>query len=147
MPDLAEEERTRPAESEWQDRGILCPPAPFTGCIFSNDLHTILEYGDASKNYYINDPDGLFTRTDYQAIVTVWHPGYVDAYMVNEGEPGIFARHFDSVRYHDINTLCSDEIKNWICEKKLELASFTDAMYGKREYQNHLAEIGSPMAV
>lgn len=147
MPDLPEDKRTMPADEKWLDRGILCPPAPFVGCIFSNDLHEILKYGELSKNYYIEDPDGLFTREDYQTIVTVWHPGFVDDYQVNEGEPGIFARHFDSVRYHDINTLCSKEYQDWICDKKIELVSFTDAMYGTRDYQNHLLEIGSLMAI
>lgn len=67
--------------------------------------------------------------------------------MINEGEPGDFARHFDSVRYQDINTLCSEDFKNWIREKKIELVSFTDAMYGTRNYQNHLVEAGSSLAI
>ena len=147
MPELSEAQRTIPAAPKWQSREILCPPAPFTGCLFNDDLNEILKYGEASRNYYINDPDGLFDRTDYQTIVTVWHPGYIDTYMINEGEPGDFARHFDSVRYQDINTLCSEDFKNWICEKKIELVNFTDAMYGRRDYQNHLIEVGSPLAI
>ena len=79
--------------------------------------------------------------------VFVLHPGYVDHYVLCEGDHGPGAIHYLLVRPADQYALCSDRIKQFIIDKKLELCSFTDAAYGTRKYQNHLRLIGSPLAV
>lgn len=81
------------------------------------------------------------------AAVFVLHPGYVDHYVLCEGDHGIGAIHYLLLRPADQYALCSDRIKQFIIEKKLELCSFTDAAYGTRKYQNHLRSIGSPLAM
>lgn len=77
--------------------------------------------------------------------VFVLHPGYVDHYVTHEGDQGPNAPNYLIVRPVDVYALCSQEIKNWIKENKIELCSFTDALYGNRKYQNHLRAIGSDL--
>jgi hypothetical protein len=38
-------------------------------------------------------------------------------------------------------------LKNWIKENHAELINCRDALYGTREYQNHLKLIGSDLAM
>jgi chitin disaccharide deacetylase len=47
----------------------------------------------------------------------------------------------------DAEALCSDRLKNWIRQNRVELVNFRDALYGTREYQNHLTPIGSDLCM
>ena len=46
-----------------------------------------------------------------------------------------------------MHALCSEEIKAWVRDNRIELMSFTDALYGRQDYQNHLRSIGSDLCV
>lgn len=48
-------------------------------------------------------------------------------------------------RCQDAEVLYSDELKSWIRENKVELINLRDALYGSREYQNHLKAVGSDL--
>lgn len=54
---------------------------------------------------------------------------------------------FPAIRIQDVHALCSEELKNWIRENRIELVNFRDALYGTKEYQNHLRNIGSDLFV
>lgn len=79
------------------------------------------------------------------AAAFVLHPGYVDHYVSHEGDQGPNAPNYLIVRPVDVYALTSDRIKNWIRENKLELCSFTDALYGTKKYQNYLRAVGSDL--
>ena len=91
-------------------------------------------------DYYKNDPDGLMK---HKIGVQPWHPGYVDEFMVKVYDNPLL----NMARLVDMNALCSDEIKAWVRDNKVELVNFRDALHGTKQYQNHLRAIGSDMAV
>lgn len=86
-----------------------------------------------------------YKENDY--VVSVYHPGYVDYYVYRLGDYGPYAKNFILVRLLDVEALCSERLKNWIKENFIELCNYRDAMYGTREYHNHLKSIGSDLAV
>ena len=79
--------------------------------------------------------------------MNAWHPGYVDYFVYQEGDYGPSALNYIAIRTVDVHALCSDEVKGWIREHGIELVNFRDALFGRREYQNHLKGIGSDLAV
>mgnify|MGYP001074003272 CR=1 FL=1 len=82
-------------------------------------------------------------------ITQSWHPGYVDYYVYRLGERGNRARaqQFVVGRVQDVAALCDVRLKNWMKENRIELVNFRDALYGTREYQNHLKLTGSDLAI
>ena len=67
--------------------------------------------------------------------------------MLRHGDYTPGARVFKDIRAIDAHALCSDEVRGWIRENGVELVNMRDALYGTREYQNHLRAIGSELAV
>ena len=86
-----------------------------------------------------------FTEDDI--VQTASHPGYVDYYVYREGDYGPEAKFFTISRTKDCETMCSDRLKNWIKQHRIELLNYRDALYGTREYQNHLRLIGSDLCM
>lgn len=74
------------------------------------------------------------------AAISVWHSGYCDAYIASESS-------FTGVRCVDVAAMCSDTLKQWIIDNKIELINIHDYLYGTHDYQNHLKVIGSPLCV
>ena len=37
-----------------------------------------------------------------------------------------------------MHALCSSELREWVEKNNIELVNFRDALYGTKEYQNHL---------
>ncbi len=100
-------------------------------------------YGKAEKPGY--DPVEYMMSCesmihDTEAAISVWHPGYCDAYIANESS-------FTSARCIDVSAMTSDKIKQWIIDNKIELVNMHDFLYGTHEYQNHLKVIGSELCV
>ena len=90
--------------------------------------------------YYIDDPDNMKA---HKVSVMPWHPGYTDEFIFRIYDNPLL----NSVRSRDIEALCSDRMKKWIRDNKVELVNYRDAIFGTREYQNHLKAIGSDLAV
>ena len=79
---------------------------------------------------------------DKEIVMLVLHPGFIDDYIATDG--GI-QFNMNRVRVLDVVFLCSQELRDWIKENKVELINQRDALYGTSEYQNHLRDIGSDL--
>lgn len=110
--------------------------------VFTDSISEQMEQYDP-LDYYLNRSSKMFEGDKDRILLQCWHPGIVDYYVENLGDRTPRAKNFLLVRPRDLHALCSDEIKEWIVEKRIELVNQRDALYGTREYQNHLREIGS----
>ncbi len=99
--------------------------------------------------YYAEDRGGMWKRYEegFKVITQSWHPGYVDYYMYQLGDQGPKRANFTVIRTKDVEAMTSERMRNWLLEKNIELVNFTDAIYGKNAYQEHLKDIGSPLYV
>ena len=97
--------------------------------------------------YYLEDKGGLLSMEEDAIVMNAWHPGYVDYFVYQEGDYGPNALNYIAIRTVDVHALTSPEVRNWIKEHKIELVNFRDALYGRREYQNHLRSVGSDLTV
>ena len=70
------------------------------------------------------------------------HPGYVCSLVWGDTWDNC-----SITRCKDVEMLCSDRLKEWIIENKVEVISLHDALYGTRDSQNHLIAAGSPLAL
>ncbi len=96
------------------------------------------------KDYKVYDPMEMI-RTIPESD-NVWvrceHPGYVDLRIWEDT-----AEICSITRCKDVECFCSQELRDWVKENHAEIMNLRDALYGSREYQNHLAAIGSDLAV
>lgn len=123
------------AREEYAHLNIYMPAQPSTiykSCF--EDSHEARKKYDPVR-YFLDDEDRLMDR--YIAL-TAWHPGYLDEYVLSESRMA-------EVRVVDVKALCSEKLKRWIIDNKIELISTTDALFGTKTYQNHLRAIGSPL--
>lgn len=135
-----------PVGQRWKDRKIFwMEPGPAYAELRSDSIAEIGKY-DPVK-YYTEDRGKTALLPSDAITGQAWHPGYVDYYMCREGDHGPNARKFLECRPLDVHALCSEELKRWVKENRVELMNFRDAMYGTREYQNHLRNIGSELCV
>ena len=116
---------------------------------FPSDIHSLkyVHQDSAAEftkydpvQYYIDDPDNMKA---HKVAVMPWHPGYTDEFIFRIYDNPLF----NSIRSRDIEALCSDRMKKWIRDNKVELVNYRDAIFGTREYQNHLKATGSDLAV
>ena len=134
----------RMAADEWLDRKIYAANIVSTAAL-EDSLTDNISYDPVG--HFLANAHVLLERPSDQAFFTAWHPGYLDPYVMKEGDFGPFAKNFLLTRLVDTLALCDDRMKNWIIENKVELVSIADAIYGTRTFQNHLRNIGSPLAV
>jgi chitin disaccharide deacetylase len=131
---------------KWADRRIIiADPGPAYKDVLTESIVEFENY-DPVK-YYTEDRGHLLDFSEDDIIEQSWHPGYLDYYSYRLGDNGINARYFTLCRIVDVEALCSDTLKSWIKENHIELVNFRDALYGTREYQNHLRLIGSDLAI
>jgi predicted glycoside hydrolase/deacetylase ChbG (UPF0249 family) len=99
--------------------------------------------------FYTEDRTGILKYPEDMIFAQAWHPGYVDYYVYRLGERVNRARaqQFVVGRTQDVAAMCDVRLKNWIKENRIELVNFRDALYGTREYQNHLRLIGSDLCM
>ncbi|MBO5998857.1 MAG: hypothetical protein J6P87_04135, partial [Lachnospiraceae bacterium] len=129
---------------KWLDRKIFA--ANIVGyAVLEDTLSDAMAYDPVG--HFLKNAPVLLQRPSDQTFFTAWHPGYVDAYVMYEGDRGVFAKNFLLTRPVDTEALCDRRMKDWVIENKVELVSMADAIYGTRTYQNHLRAIGSPLAV
>lgn len=141
MGQVFEEEAAPP----WKERNIwmVSDPASMQG-VFTDSLKEQCTTYD-TVDYYLHRSQFLFTFPEDAILVQPWHPGIVDYYVEKLGDQGDGAENFLLIRPVDLYALCSEEVKHWIVENKIQLLNLRDALYGTNEYQNHLREIGSPL--
>lgn len=126
-----------PAAEPYLPLGIYMPnqPATYYKICYENSYKLRRTYNPVL--YYTEDFNHIL---DKEIVITAWHPGYLDPYVMNESS-------MSECRVEDVRALCSDELKEWIIDQQVELVNHRDALYGTQEYQNHLRFIGSPLAV
>jgi predicted glycoside hydrolase/deacetylase ChbG (UPF0249 family) len=135
---------SKPSE-RWASRKIhVLDPKSAYAELLTDSVTDVEKYDPV--NYYLEDRCHLADFPEDAVVEQSWHPGYLDYFVYRQGDPGPFARNFTLGRVIDVEALCSDRLKNWIKEKQIELVNFRDALYGTREYQNHLRLIGSDLA-
>lgn len=123
--------------------------------IFYANLGGSASMTDSIADAYAYDPlndfmagaNKLLEHSDDRTYFSAWHPGYVDHYVMKEGDQGFNAKAFILCRPVDVEALCDPKFQEWIKENNVELVNFNDAIFGTDEYQTHLREIGSPLAV
>lgn len=126
-----------PADGRWQNRDIYMPnqPAGYYQVCYEDSYAARSAYDPVE--YFVGDYDQLLGRN---TVLTAWHPGYLDEYVMGESR-------MRECRVADVRALTSPRLKEWIIENKVELINSRDALFGTREYQNHLRAIGSPLHV
>ncbi|MBR2121902.1 MAG: ChbG/HpnK family deacetylase [Lachnospiraceae bacterium] len=134
----------RMAADKWLDRKIVA--ANIVNTVPMEDSLTAAMAYDPVGHFLAN-AHILLERTAGETFFTAWHPGYLDEYVMFEGDRGVFAKNFLLLRPVDAMALCDQRMKDWIIANKVELVSMVDAIYGTRTYQNHLRKTGSPLAV
>ncbi len=67
-----------------------------------------------------------------------WHPGYCDDHIMAESTCNLH-------RCKELEACCSQKLKQWIIDEKIELCNQRDIIYGTSEFQDHLKEINSPL--
>ena len=91
--------------------------------------------------YFRDDPDQM---ADHKAPIVVFHPGFMDVYMFRDKTGHVFN---PNGKFRENDFLCSDALKQWIIDNKVELINHRDAIYGTKDYQNYLKACKSLLAV
>lgn len=120
---------------EYEKLDIYMPDQPGTVYIpsFDDSMKVRKTYNPVA---YYREHEKEFMA--HRAVITAWHPGYLDDYILKESS-------CMEARVVDLMALCSEEIKDWIRENRIELSNYRDVLYGSREYQNHLKVTGSSL--
>lgn len=144
-----------PADEKWATRKIFmrglneyCRPLraePLAANGWTDSIAALYNYDPI--RFYVEDESGVLKLTDDSITVHAWHPGYLDYYVLRHGDNTPGAAVFKDIRAIDAHALCSAEVCGWIKENGIELINMRDALYGTREYQNHLRAIGSELAI
>lgn len=93
---------------------------------------------------YFKDYDPLSKMTSLvwtekeEAYFYGWHPGYCDDHIMAESTCNLH-------RCKELEACCSQQLKDWIIENKIELCNQKDIIYGTNQFQEHLKEINSPL--
>jgi predicted glycoside hydrolase/deacetylase ChbG (UPF0249 family) len=137
------------ADTKWASRKIFTPAGTTAYIDLLTDSISKVEKEYDPVLFYTEDRAGILKYPDDWIFVQAWHPGYVDYYVYRLGERVNRARaqQFVVGRTQDVAALCDVRLKNWIKQNRIELVNQRDALYGTREYQNHLKLIGSDLAI
>ncbi len=137
------------ADARWADRKIMIADGSLPYMDLYTDSISEVEKSYDPVLYYTQDRGHLLSYPDDVIIEQSWHPGYVDYYVYRLGERGKRprAQQFVVGRTQDVAALCDKRLHDWIKEHQIELINFRDALYGTREFQNHLRLTGSDLAL
>ena len=137
------------ADEKWASRKIFSPASQGAYIDLLTDHISEVEAKYDPVLFYTEDRAGILKYPDDMIFIQAWHPGYVDYYVYRLGERVNRARaqQFVVGRTQDVAAMCDVRLKNWIKENRIELVSLLDALYGTREYQNHLRLTGSDLAI
>lgn len=125
------------AAPEYERLDIHMPDQPGTVYIPSFDDSMKVRKTYSPVRYYLDNSEEFLS---HQAVITAWHPGYLDDYILKEST-------CMEARIVDLIALCSDELREWIRKNHVELSNYRDVLYGSREYQNHLKVTGSDLYI
>ncbi len=139
----------QPADPKWAGRKIVNVAGTTAYIDLLTDSISKVEKDYDPVRFYTEDRAGILKYPEDTIAMQSWHPGYVDYYVYRLGERGNRARaqQFVVGRTQDVAALCDVRLKSWIKENLIELVNVRDALYGTREYQNHLRRIGSDLCV
>lgn len=137
------------ADPKWADRKIMIADGTFAYIDLLTDSVAEVEATYDPVLYYTEDRAHLLEYPEDAIVQQAWHPGYVDYYVYRLGERARRprAQQFIIGRTQDVAALCDSRLKAWIVEHKIELVNTRDALYGTKEFQNHLKRMGSDLAV
>jgi predicted glycoside hydrolase/deacetylase ChbG (UPF0249 family) len=137
------------ADEKWAGRKIINVAGTTAYVDLLTDSISKVEKEYDPVLFYTEDRAGILKYPEDVIARQSWHPGYVDYYVYRLGERGNRARaqQFVVGRTQDVEALCDVRLRNWIKENNIELVNGRDALYGTREYQNHLKLIGSDLAI
>lgn len=137
------------ADPKWASRKIVGVAGTTAYVDLLTDSVSSVEANYDPVLFYTEDRAGILKYPKDTIVTQSWHPGYVDYYVYRLGERVNRARaqQFVVGRVQDVAALCDPRLKNWIRENDIELVNTRDALYGTREYQNHLNAIGSDLAI
>jgi predicted glycoside hydrolase/deacetylase ChbG (UPF0249 family) len=136
------------ADDKWASRKIYAAAGTNAYIDLLTDSISKVEKEYDPVLFYTEDRAGILKTPEDWITWQAWHPGYVDYYVYRLGERVNRARaqQFVVGRTQDVSALCDPRLKNWIKQNRIELVNQRDALYGTREYQNHLESIGSDLA-
>ena len=137
------------ADEKWASRKIINVAGTTAYIDLLTDSVSKVEKEYDPVLFYTEDRAGILKYPEDVIARQSWHPGYVDYYVYRLGERGNRARaqQFVVGRTQDVEALCDVRLRNWIKENNIELVNGRDALYGTREYQNHLRLTGSDLAI
>jgi predicted glycoside hydrolase/deacetylase ChbG (UPF0249 family) len=135
------------ADEKWASRKIIAAAGTNAYIDLLTDSISRVEKEYDPVLFYTEDRAGILKYPPDVITWQAWHPGYVDYYVYRLGERVNRARaqQFVVGRTQDVAALCDVRLKSWIKEHRIELVNFRDALYGTREYQNHLRTVGSDL--
>lgn len=133
----------------WADRKIVEAASLQAYTDLNTDSIAAVESNYDPVRFYTEDRAGILKYPVDVVTWQAWHPGYVDYYVYRLGERVNRARaqQFVVGRTQDVAALTSPRLRSWIKSNRIELSSFTDVLYGRRAYQDHLQAIGSDLAM
>ena len=137
------------ADEKWQSRKIMAAAGTNAYVNLLTDSISKVEKEYDPVLFYTEDRAGILKYPPDVITWQAWHPGYVDYYVYRLGERVNRARaqQFVVGRTQDVAALTDVRLKNWIKANRIELVNFRDALYGTRDYQNHLRVSGSDLAM
>lgn len=133
-------------DPRWVDRKIWGTGITSDVFLMTDSVTELYEKYDPLE-FYLKDYAGLLKLPEDVTVMTYLHPGFVDYYVYKEGDYGGNAKNFMASRTMDYHCLVSPELAKWVQSHQIELVSTVDALYGTRNYQNHLVAENSPLAI
>ena len=137
-----------PAET-WKPRKIYMTiemEGTPTQAVFRTDSIAVQKEYDPLRLWTADDA-GLSTLPADATAVVVLHPGYLDDYVLKDGDHSPQSWQYLLTRPMEVRALCSPILRNWMLEHQIELVNFRDALFGTQEYQNHLCAVGSELCM
>ena len=136
-----------PVAPKWKDRNIYIVDqrGVVAGDIIKETIKEQEEYDPVA--FLLEDRSKFFELPEDAVLMHGFHPAYLDHYVAKEGDYGPNRRYYTLSRVFDVEGLCSQRLHDWIKDNNIELCNLRDALYGTREYQNHLRHIGSDLCV
>ena len=135
-----------PVDPRFQDRVFLADNWNLGGKPLPETFRGLDAEYDAI-DWLLADTMKIHELPEGAALMHGFHPGYVDYYVAHLGDYGPMAPLVTLSRAYDVEALCSQRLHDWILANNIELCNLRDALYGTRDYQNHLRSIGSDLCV
>lgn len=139
----------RPADPKWADRKLFVLDGSLAYIDLFTDSVSSVENNYDPVRYFTEDRAGILKMPNDITVQQAFHPGYVDYWVYRLGERSrrTRAQQFVVGRTQDVHAMTSPVLRAWFKEHKIELVNSRDVLFGTREFQNHLHEIGSDLYI